>query len=752
MIRITVSRPGIADQTYSFEQPEITIGRSSSCNLTLNEPGISGTHAHITATADGCVVQDARSTNGTFVNGQPATSPIVVSPADEVYIGMFRLSITRAPDQPVMPSPVSSGWNSPPAGSPYGQVGQPTPGFAAPEPWQGAQVGNAPAWPTGQNHGAPGMIAPELSTITPPSLAAGANPELYSVPPPSALRPTNIPTKSPAAEAMAPRIEAPRSFGGSTGTIPPPSLLELPHPIAASGPPPIAGFASEPVITQPPNLGPPPVLTPIPEPKLEAPALNARPFESIVILEKPAVPLLSTEIPLPNAGLAPTQSNLATGSRLLGSAIDSRGDNVLAIDLHKPADPFTDLCELECESEADGRGKRLRARLFAHFMREPGLGLENAHASAPRYSRDNVVQSADNALVAAGLERNASTRAIAESMADEVLGCGPLTDLLRDTSIDAVEVVGTQRLRFRRQMQWHDAQLLFSHPLAVEVAYSRLSGAPLDPHKSAHIALLPAGWTMRMVSRNGCVGGPMLWLNRKSSAPRSLNSLLAAGVISASLARVLNLALIARTTLLVAHAQDIEEPLLCAALLDELAKTKRVALVRSRRDLVVPNLPVLDAVDSPEEMETILRWIADLQIECVLIHEPLKGALLSTWTALRRAGVAVILSVRAERAELACAQLDSMLKSSGERGAPTLAWLSLVASVGTVAGKGPRLRELAEVTSSPLQPSAQMRTLTSSRSDEIVIAKDAALALVTRWHQAGHRVDPRSVAEDPVFE
>lgn len=56
---------------YQIDDEEVIIGRDEKkCQIVLNDPEISGTHAKITKTLINCYLEDLNSSNGTFVNGE----------------------------------------------------------------------------------------------------------------------------------------------------------------------------------------------------------------------------------------------------------------------------------------------------------------------------------------------------------------------------------------------------------------------------------------------------------------------------------------------------------------------------------------------------------------------------------------------------------------------------------------------------------------------------------------------------------
>ena len=73
----------------------ILIGRSSDCQLLLNDDYVSTRHARITRTATGYQVEDLASTNGTYVNNQRITAPTPFGLEDTLRIGRTLMSVEK---------------------------------------------------------------------------------------------------------------------------------------------------------------------------------------------------------------------------------------------------------------------------------------------------------------------------------------------------------------------------------------------------------------------------------------------------------------------------------------------------------------------------------------------------------------------------------------------------------------------------------------------------------------------------------
>ena len=64
----------------------VTMGRLSECTISFDDPNISREHARIQPDADGFVITDSGSTNGTLVNGVAITAHRLVD-GDRIGIG-----------------------------------------------------------------------------------------------------------------------------------------------------------------------------------------------------------------------------------------------------------------------------------------------------------------------------------------------------------------------------------------------------------------------------------------------------------------------------------------------------------------------------------------------------------------------------------------------------------------------------------------------------------------------------------------
>jgi FHA domain len=83
------------DETRSlrFSAPEVTIGRDPSCDFSLDDKTVSAQHARLSYRQGQWWVEDLHSTNGTYLNEDPLSSPLVVTSGDQVRCGQVILDI-----------------------------------------------------------------------------------------------------------------------------------------------------------------------------------------------------------------------------------------------------------------------------------------------------------------------------------------------------------------------------------------------------------------------------------------------------------------------------------------------------------------------------------------------------------------------------------------------------------------------------------------------------------------------------------
>jgi len=80
-------------ETVTFEGEPLIIGRSPNADVVIDHPAISLRHLKVVKGPSGIEVTDLNSMNGTFVNGQRIKGSRIISPEDELTLGVYQVKL-----------------------------------------------------------------------------------------------------------------------------------------------------------------------------------------------------------------------------------------------------------------------------------------------------------------------------------------------------------------------------------------------------------------------------------------------------------------------------------------------------------------------------------------------------------------------------------------------------------------------------------------------------------------------------------
>jgi FHA domain len=108
MAKLTLQYEGIVLKDYALGSG-VTIGRLPDNAVIVDNPAVSGHHARVFHEGHQVILEDLRSTNGTFVNGRPITRH-VLQHGDEVLVGKHSLVFDQnAEESRPVPGPALEG-------------------------------------------------------------------------------------------------------------------------------------------------------------------------------------------------------------------------------------------------------------------------------------------------------------------------------------------------------------------------------------------------------------------------------------------------------------------------------------------------------------------------------------------------------------------------------------------------------------------------------------------------------------------
>jgi pSer/pThr/pTyr-binding forkhead associated (FHA) protein len=93
-LAVTAGPPELKGLKVALDRA-VRIGREPDLELVVADDFVSSRHAQIIPTANGPVLEDLDSTNGTVLNGARVSSPSSLKAGDEIVIGTVRMKVTR---------------------------------------------------------------------------------------------------------------------------------------------------------------------------------------------------------------------------------------------------------------------------------------------------------------------------------------------------------------------------------------------------------------------------------------------------------------------------------------------------------------------------------------------------------------------------------------------------------------------------------------------------------------------------------
>jgi hypothetical protein len=92
MARLLIKTAGLENRTLELRLGVNRVGRRPDCDFPISHPSVSSNHCELVLSADGVLLHDGGSTNGSFINGDPVTEAWLMA-GQEVRLGDVELFV-----------------------------------------------------------------------------------------------------------------------------------------------------------------------------------------------------------------------------------------------------------------------------------------------------------------------------------------------------------------------------------------------------------------------------------------------------------------------------------------------------------------------------------------------------------------------------------------------------------------------------------------------------------------------------------
>jgi hypothetical protein len=91
------------DSVFPLLDSELLVGRAPECTISIPDGSVSSKHARVTRSPEGFILEDLRSRNGTFVNGEKVDKPRLLADGDVVRFGKIIMTFNVAQEAVATP-------------------------------------------------------------------------------------------------------------------------------------------------------------------------------------------------------------------------------------------------------------------------------------------------------------------------------------------------------------------------------------------------------------------------------------------------------------------------------------------------------------------------------------------------------------------------------------------------------------------------------------------------------------------------
>ena len=82
-----------------YTKSEVILGREPSCDFSVDDQTVSSQHARLSYHHQQWWLEDLASTNGTYLNDEAVTTPVVITQGDELRLGHMGVKIEIGPQE-----------------------------------------------------------------------------------------------------------------------------------------------------------------------------------------------------------------------------------------------------------------------------------------------------------------------------------------------------------------------------------------------------------------------------------------------------------------------------------------------------------------------------------------------------------------------------------------------------------------------------------------------------------------------------
>jgi pilus assembly protein CpaF len=379
----------------------------------------------------------------------------------------------------------------------------------------------------------------------------------------------------------------------------------------------------------------------------------------------------------------------------------------------EPAAPALRAVSAEPDPPANGHSsllRQLQGTLGAWLARDgperPGEAelRQEAHRLADEYARDGH----------APLDFHEQERLVEQAL-DELVGYGPIADLMRDGDVSEILVNGPRQLFVERRGQLEPAGVVFRDEAHLEQTIHRIvgmTGRHIDRRTPMVDARLPDGSRINAVLNPPALNGPLVSIRRFGSRPLTVDDLLGFESLSQEMLTFLSACVKARISMIIAGGTGSGKTTLLNALSRYIPAAERLVTIEDTAELELqqPHVAKLEAQppdingEGGVTMADLVRNALRMRPDRIIVGECRGAEALDMLQAMNSGHEGSMTTIHANSPRDTMARIELMI---GLAGIELPIWairkllvasVSLVVQIARVAGGKRKVTSIAEVT------------------------------------------------------
>jgi pilus assembly protein CpaF len=305
--------------------------------------------------------------------------------------------------------------------------------------------------------------------------------------------------------------------------------------------------------------------------------------------------------------------------------------------------------------------------------------------------------------------------ALIDQVLDDIVGFGPIDDLMRDHEISDILINGPRQLFIEKRGKLHTSDITFrdeGHLMQVVRRMIARTGRRVDERSPMLDAQLPDGSRLNVVIKPPALNGPLVSIRRFGLRPLAVEDLLANGSLAKEMLDFLAACVEARISMIISGGTGSGKTTLLNALSRFIPASERVVTIEDTAELQLqqPHVAKMEAQPANREGETAIP-MRDLVKNClrmrpdrIIVGECRGAEALEMLQAMNTGHEGSLTTVHANSSRDAISRIELMM---GLAGVEIPVWavrkliaasVTLIVQVARLAGGGRKIVTISEIT------------------------------------------------------